>query len=66
VAIDQRRAIKASSGPTKKYGRRGTNPPMKYPRAIVNAQMTAREPEGSGRVWWKFMRKDGSIGDAER
>lgn len=33
---------------------------------MVSAQITARESEGSGSVWWKFMRKDGSMGEDDR
>jgi hypothetical protein len=33
---------------------------------MVRAQMTARDSEGSERVWWKFMRNEGSIGDTAR
>lgn len=39
---------------------------MKYPNAIVKAQINARDSDGSWRVWWKFMRKEGSIGEVER
>lgn len=34
--------------------------------AMVRAQIRARDSEGSGRVWWKFIRNDGSLGEVER
>lgn len=33
---------------------------------MVKAQRTARESEGSGSVWWKFIRNEGSMGEEER
>src|SRR5271170_3009557 len=37
---------------------------MKYPAAIVSAQVRGREPEGSGSTWPKCMRKSRSCGDS--
>lgn len=42
------------------------NPPKKYPAAMVRAHEIAREPAGSGRLCWKFMRNGTRRGDFER
>jgi hypothetical protein len=51
---------------TKKYGTSGTNPPAKYPAAIVIAETVGVRGEGGGRLWWKCMMKVGRDGDVER
>lgn len=45
---------------------RGTNPPKKYPAAIVRAELIGVRGDGGGSLWWNCIMNAGSSGEFER